>query len=42
VKWALRYLRGTTRLGLAFQRLKIEKPMVLQGSIDAIYVGDLD
>jgi len=29
VKWVLRYLRGTVRLGLVFQRLKIGKPMVL-------------
>jgi len=38
----LRYLRGTARLGLVFQRLKMKKPRVLQGYVDADYVGDLD
>jgi len=30
------------RLGLVFQRLKTEKPSVLQGYIDVEYAGDLD
>ena len=42
VKWVLRYLRGTARLGLVFQRLKTGKPRVLQDYVDAAYVGDLD
>jgi len=29
VKWVLRYLRGTARLDLVFQRLKMGKPRVL-------------
>ena len=37
VKWVLRYLQGTERLGLMFQRLKTEKPMLLQGYVDADY-----
>jgi len=35
VKWVLQYLRGTARLGLAFQRLKTGKLKVLQGYVDA-------
>jgi len=42
VKWVLRYLRGTARLGLVFQKLETEKPRVLQGYINADYAGDLD
>jgi len=42
VKWVLRYLRGTTRLGLMFQRLKTGKLRLLQGYVDADYAGDLD
>ena len=42
VKWVLRYLRGTARIGLVFQRLKTEKHKLLQGYIDADYAGDLD
>ena len=42
VKWVLRYLRATVRLSLVFQRLKMEKPRVLQGYIDAYYARDLD
>jgi len=38
----LRYLRGTARLGLIFQRLKTEKRRLLQGYVDADYAGDLD
>ena len=30
------------RLGMVFQRLKIEKPRILQGYVDAYYAGDLD
>ena len=29
VKWMLRYMRGTARLGLVFQRLKTGKPRLL-------------
>ena len=42
VKWVLRYLRGTARLGLVFQRLKMGKPRVLQGYVDVDYVKNLD
>ena len=42
VKWVLRYLRGTVRLGLVFQRLKTGKPRLLQSYVDADYAGDLD
>jgi len=42
VKWVLRYLWGTTRLGLVFQRLKTKKPRELQGNVDVDYAGDLD
>jgi len=42
VKWVLRYLRGTARIGLAFQGLKTEKPRVLQSYIDTDYAEDLD
>ena len=42
VKWILRYLRGTTKVGLLFQGLEEGKPKVLQGYIDADYAGDLD
>jgi len=38
----LRYLRGTVRLGLVFQRLKIGNPRELQHYIDADYEGDLN
>jgi len=38
----LQYLRGITRLGLVYQRLKTEKPRELQGYIDADYTWDLD
>ena len=38
----LRYLRGTAKLGLMFQRLKTEKSRLLQGYVDADYAGDLD
>ena len=37
-----RYLRGTARIDLVFQRLKMKKPRELQGYIDADYVGNLD
>jgi len=40
VKCVLRYLRGTGRLGLAFQRLKTKKLKILQGYVDADYIGD--
>jgi len=30
------------RLGLVFQRLKVGKPRVLQGYVDADYAGNLD
>jgi len=42
VKWVLRYLRGTPRLGLVFQRLKTGKLRLLQGYVDANYAEDLD
>ena len=42
VKWVLRYLRGTARLGLVFQGLKTGKLRVLQGYVDADYAEDLD
>ena len=42
VKWVIRYLQGTTRLGLMFQRLKTGKPRVLQGYIDADYARNID
>ena len=42
VKWVLRYLQGTVRLGLMFQRMKTAKPRVLQGYVDADYARDLD
>ena len=42
MKWVLRYLRGTARLYLAFQRLKTRKPKKLQGHVDADYAEDLD
>ena len=42
VNWVLQYLQGTVRLGLAFQRLKMGKPKVLQGYVDADSVEDLD
>jgi len=42
VKWVLRYLRVTTRLGLVFQKLKMGKPKLLQVYVDADYAGDLD
>ena len=35
-------LRGTGRLGLTFKRLKMEKLRVLEGYVDANYLGDLD
>ena len=38
----LRYLRGTARLGLVFQRLKTGKLRELQGYVDADYAEDLD
>ena len=38
----LRYLRGTAKLGLVFQRLKTGKFRVLQGYVDAYYVENLD
>jgi len=38
----LRYLRGTVKLDLVFQRLKTGKPRVLQGYIDVDYARDLD
>jgi len=41
-KRVLRYLRGTARLGLVFQRLKTGKPRLLQGYVDVDYAGDLD
>ena len=37
-----RYLREIARLGLVFQRLKTEKPKVLQGYVNADYARDLD
>ena len=42
VKWVLRYLQGTAILGLVFQRLKMEKLMLLQGYVNANYAGDFD
>jgi len=42
VKWVLRYMRGTAKLGLMFQRFKTGKLRVLQGYVDADYTGDLD
>ena len=42
VKWVLRYLQGTTRLGLVFQRLEMGKPKILQGYVNADYAEDLD
>jgi len=42
VMWVLRYLRGTARLGLVFQRLETGKPRLLQGYVDIDYAGDLD
>jgi len=42
VKWVLRYLRGTVRIGLVFQRLETEKSRLLQGYDDANYTGNLD
>ena len=42
VKWILRYLRGTAKVGLLFQGLEEGKPKVLQGYVDADYAGDLD
>ena len=42
VKWVLRYLRGTARLGLVFQKLETGKPRLLQGYVDADNEGDLD
>jgi len=38
----LRYLRGTARLGLIFQRLEKGKFRLLQGYVDADYTGDFD
>jgi len=38
----LRYLRGTARLDVVFRKLKIGKPKLLQGYVDADYAGDLD
>ena len=40
VKWVLRYLRGTVRLGSVFQILKMGKPRLLYGYVDADYAGD--
>jgi len=37
MKWVLRYLRGTARLGLLFQRLETGKPRLLQGYVDVDY-----
>ena len=37
VKRVLRYLRGTARLRLVFQRLKTRKSWVLQGYVDTDY-----
>ena len=42
VKWVLRYLRGTARLSLAFQRLETEKPKMLQGYVNADCAEELD
>ena len=42
VKWVLRYLQGTARLGLVFQRLETGKPRLLQRYVDAHYTRDLD
>jgi len=42
MKLLLQYLRGTERLGLAFQRLETRKPKVLQGYVDADYAGDFN
>jgi len=42
VKCVLRYLRGTAKLGLGFQRLEMEKLRVLQGYYNADYAGDFD
>lgn len=40
VKWILRYLKGTTNVGLSFQRNK--DAGVQEGFVDFDYVGDLD
>jgi len=37
IKWVLKYLRGTTELGLVFQKLKTWKPKILQGYVDTYY-----
>jgi len=42
VKWVLRYLRETARLGFVFQRLETGKPRLLQRYVDAHYTRDLD
>jgi len=42
VKWVLRYLRETVILGLVFQRLKMGKPRLLQGYVNADYARDLN
>jgi len=33
VKWVLRHLQGTVRLGLVFQRLKTKKPRLLRAML---------
>ncbi|XP_075088088.1 secreted RxLR effector protein 161-like [Nicotiana tabacum] len=40
VKWILRYLKGTTDVGLNFYKDKLSKSLV--GYVDSDYVGDLD
>ena len=42
MKWVLRYLRGTARLGLVFHRLEMGKLRVLQDYVDVDYDEDLD
>ena len=41
VKWVLRYLRGTTSIGLKYGAGK-ETGAQLLGYVDSNYVGDLD
>ncbi|KAF2316739.1 hypothetical protein GH714_042080 [Hevea brasiliensis] len=40
VKWILRYLKGTTDVGLIFDRAKISDS--LAGYVDSDFAGDLD
>src|SRR5436190_17999813 len=40
VKWILRYLQGTTDMGLIFDKEKMENSII--GFVDSDYAGDLD